>query len=689
MNRLANESSLYLRQHANNPVDWHPWGDEAIARARELDKPIFLSIGYSACHWCHVMEHESFEDEATAALLNEHFICIKVDREERPDIDHIYMTALQAMTREGGGWPLSVWLTPDLHPFYAGTYYPPDDRYAPQRPSFKQLLRSIAEAWRERRSEITEQSAAITTFLQQQENQKPASSLPLTDDLLRDAERALQQGFDPVNGGFGNAPKFPHALELRLLLRLWKRNRQDVTLHVIRLSLDKMAAGGIYDQIGGGFHRYSTDARWLVPHFEKMLYDNALLTSAYVDAWLATKDAEYHRVAEETLDYVLREMTSPVGAFFSTQDADSENEEGKFYVWSLAEIEEVLDPAESKLFDEAFGVTRDGNFEGQNILHRVKPFEQLAQSRTLPIPEFAARIKSCSQKLYDVRKRRVWPGRDEKILTSWNALMIAAFAQAGSAFDEGRYVMAAVKAAEFVVSQMLLPDGALMRTCAVGSAPRIKAYLEDYAFLIDALVDVYQATFEPRWVEHALRLGKKMIAQFADTTNHRFFSTSDEHQHLIARTKDSYDGSTPSSNSMAVQALLRLADLTQRDEFRRHAEESLRSFASFLKESGRGHAQMLAAVDYSLGPVFEIVIVGSAKSPDTQRAFRLVRQSYLPNKIVLFHDESTGRPDVTLLPLLDGNKAGPEVRTFICTRGTCLAPLEGVEALEKWLGANA
>ncbi len=684
MNLLAGESSLYLRQHAGNPVDWHPWGDEAIGLAKQLDRPIFLSIGYSACHWCHVMEHESFEDEATAKFLNDNFISIKVDREERPDIDHLYMTSLQVMTREGGGWPLSVWLTPDLKPFYAGTYFPPDDRYAPHRPSFRRLLAALIEAWRNQRDEIVERSDAVTDYLKQMESTAPTGASLPGPEALATAARALRQGFDPHNGGFGNAPEFPHALELRLLLRIARRTKQDDLIQLVRASLDKMAAGGIYDQIGGGFHRYSTDARWLIPHFEKMLYDNALLTSAYVDAWRATGEPEYRRIAGETLDYVLREMTSPDGAFFSTQDADSEGEEGKFYVWSSAEIESILGADEAAFFNSVYSVTAEGNFEGHNIPNRAKTWDQLAKVLQRPADDIRANAKRAAMHLYDARSRRTWPGRDEKILTSWNGLMIAAFAQAGSAFDEPRYTAAARGAADFLLTRMRAPDGSLCRTCAVDSPPRLPAYLEDYACLCDALIEIHQATFDTHWLTHAVELAGQMLARFADPTG-GFYSTSADHRNLIARSKDRYDGSTPSGNSMAVTALVRLAKLTGRDDLRAAAEQALRAASNALTESPGGSAQMLAALDFYLGPVTEIVVIGRAEERETQDVLRLIRQRFLPNALVLFHDPSQGAADVELLPQLRGKSGSERVTTYVCTNETCLAPLTGVEALQKCL----
>ena len=683
MNRLASESSLYLRQHANNPVDWHPWGDEAIGLAKQLDRPIFLSIGYSACHWCHVMEHESFEDAETARYLNEHFVSIKVDREERPDVDHLYMTALQAMTREGGGWPLSVWLTPELQPFYAGTYFPPDDRYAPQRPSFKRLLAGIVDAWQNRRDEIRQQSGNVTDHLRLMARGEPQKETSLTPAVLENAARVWMRNFDAVNGGFGSAPKFPHALELRLLLRAWKRFDAGEFRHVVRHSLDQMAAGGIYDQVGGGFHRYSTDARWLVPHFEKMLYDNASLTSAYVDGWKVTGEPEYRRIAEETLGYVLREMTSPAGAFFSTQDADSEGEEGKFYVWSKQEIEAILGKQDAAIFCQVYNVTADGNFEGHNILHRVKTWEQLSKLTTIPEDEIRSLLKVANAKLYGVRTNRVCPGRDEKILTSWNALMIAAMAQAGAAFGEHRYIQGASRAADFVLNNMR-KGSALFRTCAVDSPPRIPGYLEDYACFIEGLVELYLTTAKPRWIEAALPLADEMLARFAAIEG-GFYSTCNEHEHLIARSKDHYDGSTPSGNAMAATALLRLGHLTGRRDLREAGEKTLRAFSTNLTDSPGGSSQMLAALDFHVGPVQEMVVIGSGESVETRQVLGALRRLYVPNALVFYHDTSAGEAPLELIPHFRNRSAGQQVRTYICTNMACLAPLEGINAVENWL----
>ncbi|MBO0699293.1 MAG: thioredoxin domain-containing protein [Zavarzinella sp.] len=679
-NRLLHESSLYLRQHAHNPVDWYPWGPEALQWARESDRPIFLSIGYSACHWCHVMERESFEDEDTAEILNRYFVSIKVDREERPDLDTIYMTALQAITQEGGGWPLSVWLTPDLHPFYAGTYFPPSNRYG--RPGFKTVLQAIAEAWKTKREDIARQAGEVVRLLNEQPAAAGAGELGV--GLLKTAEAALRRAFDSTSGGFGRAPKFPHAIELRLLLRTWKRFGDETDLHMVRHSLERMAAGGIYDQVGGGFHRYSTDERWLVPHFEKMLYDNALLTSAYVEAWQARKEPEFRRVAEETLGYVLREMTDAAGAFYSTQDADSEGEEGRFYVWSAAEVETVLGPEGARLFNAVYGITPAGNWEGHNIPNRPRSWPTLAQSLGVPAEEIQKRCRGLAEKLYAVRAKRVWPGRDEKVLTAWNGLMIAAFAQAGAAFDDPRYTAAAVRAADFVLTHLRKPDGRLFRTTAVGSAAKLDAYLEDYAYLIEAVVSLYETTFEPRWIGEALRLADLMVEDFADPAGGGFFYTASGHEPLITRTKDSFDGSTPSGNAMAATALLRLSALTDRQDLRARAERTLAAFAGLMRDSPGAAGQMLIALDVHLGPAKEIAVIGSPAS--SAKVLRAVHSRFLPNVVVAAHDPAAGPPPVAI-PLLADRPGAGDVTTYICEHFACQSPVagaeQGAEAIEK------
>jgi uncharacterized protein YyaL (SSP411 family) len=679
-NRLAGETSLYLRQHANNPVDWYPWGPEALARARQLDRPIFLSVGYSACHWCHVMEHESFEDEATAAVMNEHFVCVKVDREERPDLDAIYMTALQMMTREGGGWPLSVFLTPDLTPFFAGTYYPPDDRYG--RPSFRKLLLAMHDAWVTRRGQAVEVGKNVVAYLGGT-GQLEAGDTPLSPDLLAGALAALRRVFDPTHGGFGSAPKFPHALELKLLLRLHRRFGDAAALHMVRHTLDKMARGGMYDQVGGGFARYSVDAKWLVPHFEKMLYDNALLATAYTEAWQVTRDPFYREVTTETLEYVMEEMTAPGGAFFSTQDADSEGEEGKFYVWGETEIREALGAELGDFACRVWGVTAGGNFEGHNILFRARSDEDDAKLLGLSADDFRAKLDEAKGKLYAARAKRVWPGRDEKILTAWNGLMIAAFAKAGSAFGDDRYVDAAVNAADWCLAHLRGPDGRLFRSGAADGTAKLNGYLEDYAFLADALVTLYEATFAAKYLRAAADLADVILKHFADPAGPGFFFVADDHERLIARTKDAHDGSTPSGNAVAVTVLLRLAKLLDRPGYAAKAEETLRGYRETMAEHPAAAGQMLVALDFHLGPAAEVAVVGPAGDAETDRAVAAVRSAFRPNQVLAFHDPATG-PAPDLIPLLKDKPAvGGRVTVYVCENFACREPLVGAEAVAQ------
>jgi uncharacterized protein YyaL (SSP411 family) len=676
-NRLAGESSPYLRQHMHNAVDWYPWSAEALARARELDRPIFLSIGYAACHWCHVMEHESFENEAIAKLLNESFVSIKVDREERPDLDQIYMAAVQALTGQGG-WPMSVFLTPDLRPFTGGTYFPPDDRYG--RPGFARVLQSVAEWWRTRRGDIDRAAVDLTEVLQGLGQLAPAEG-ELRPELLRHAVNQLAHAFDPRHGGFGRAPKFPHPMDLRLLLRAWLRFGDEDALRMARVTLDHMAMGGIYDHLGGGFARYSTDERWLVPHFEKMLYDNALLTPAYLEAFQATREPFYREVAEETLAWVLREMTSSEGPFYSTLDADSEGEEGKYYVWTAAEIGSVLGE-DAALFREVYGVEADGNWEhGKNILHRVKTIAQYARLNKLDEAQLLHRLDAARKRLFEVRNRRVRPGLDDKTLTSWNGLMIGALAVAAGVLDRPDLAAVATKAADFILTRMRTADGRLLHTWRHGSEPKLNGYLEDYAYLIDGLVSLYEATFEPRWIEAAGNLTRVLMDQFWDSADAGFFSTGRDHEQLIARTKDSHDNATPSGNAVAVLAILRMAKLTGRQEYREHAETTLRRFSGILNRHPTAVAQMLIALDFWVGPVDELAIVGDPAAEDTHRVLRAAWSQFHPRRVLGL---KAGKGDTSkqdaVLPLLAGKKAEGAVTTYICRDFACQAPLIGADA---------
>jgi uncharacterized protein YyaL (SSP411 family) len=686
-NRLLHETSPYLRQHAHNPVDWYPWGPEALQRAKRLDRPIFLSIGYSACHWCHVMEHESFENDDIAKVLNDNFVSIKVDREERPDLDQIYMASVQMLTG-AGGWPMSVFLTPDLRPFTGGTYFPPDDRYG--RPGFKRLLLHIAEVWRTRRAEVEEAASQITGHLRDFGRLEPAEG-ELDAALLRQALAGLARAFDPRHGGFGQAPKFPHPMDLRLLLRCWKRFDDPQALEMVRVTLDHMARGGIYDHLGGGFARYSTDERWLVPHFEKMLYDNALLVPCYLEAFQATGEPFYREVADETLGWVLREMTSPDGPFYSTLDADSEGEEGKFYVWTAAEIEQILCPEDAELFNAVYGVEPEGNWEeGKNILHRVKTFAQYARLNGLSEADLRARLDACRRKLFEVRSRRIWPGRDEKALTAWNGLMIAALAQAAQVLDRADYAEAAARAADFILTRMRGADGRLLRTWSAGSEPKLNAYLEDYSFLLDGLVSLYEATFAPRWIEAALDLAEVMVDQFWDSADGGFFYTGSDHESLIARGKDPHDNAVPSGNSLAVTALLRLVKLTGRMDLQEKAEATLRLYRGLLGAHPLAAGQMLVALDFHLGPVQEIAIVGDPSAEDTRRVLRILRGSFQPHRVVALKVPGDDEKKLDeLLPLLAGKTSQGPVTVFVCQNFTCQAPLVGVEAVQEALRKHA
>jgi uncharacterized protein YyaL (SSP411 family) len=679
-NRLANETSPYLLQHQHNPVDWHPWGAEAIERARREDKPIFLSIGYSACHWCHVMEHESFEDAGIAALLNRDFVSIKVDREERPDLDHIYMNAVQLMTGRGG-WPMSMFLTPDLQPFYGGTYWPPHAGRG--MPGFDQVLTAVADAWKNRRDQAVAQAEEMTTVLRGM-HAAYASDGELEPSLLTGASTALQHMFDPVHGGFGSAPKFPHSMDLQLLLRVWRRRPQQGILDIVKLTLDRMAAGGIYDHLGGGFARYSVDERWLVPHFEKMLYDNALLAVAYLEAYQATGDPKYAQIVRETLDYLARDMTDPAGGIYSTEDADSEGEEGKFYVWRPDEIRQVLGDERGKAFCYVYDVTDEGNFEGHSILNLPKTIEQCAVLLSRDLGELVNELAESRRLLFEVRAKRVRPGRDDKIITSWNALAIDAFARAAAALDEPRYRDAAVRCASFILTQLGDGSGKLLHTWRGGQA-KLDAYLDDYAGMSNALVSLYEATFDERWIDEAVRLAAIMIDDFADHEQGGFFYTAAGHEALITRPKEWQDGSTPSGNSLAATALVRLAKFTGRDDFAEAAQRTLRGGATVMRQAPMAAGQLLLALDFWLGPTPEIVIIGDPASTETGSAIKDLGRRFIPNKIVACRAQPQ-EGSTALAGLFVGKSSGavaPSV--YVCQNFTCQAPVIGLEAvLRAW-----
>jgi uncharacterized protein YyaL (SSP411 family) len=629
------------------------------------------------------MAHESFEDEEVGRLLNNHFVSIKLDREERPDLDQIYMAAVQALNQGQGGWPMSVFLTPSLEPFFAGTYFPPQNMYG--RPSFKLVLTRIAEAWRDRRDEVVDQAGQIAELVRQNE-QMPPQPGELGPGLFDKAMTFLRRAFEPVHGGLGQAPKFPRPIDLRLMLRIHRRFGHADALSMAKLTLDKMAMGGMYDQLGGGFHRYSTDAKWLVPHFEKMLYDNALLPPAYLEAWQVTGDPFYRQIVMESLDYVLKEMTSPPGAFYSTQDADSEGVEGKFYVWSEAEIVSVLGKELADIFNYVYDVTPGGNWEGHSILNCPKTLEQCAKMLKLPEAELREKLAVAKRKLYDVRAKRVWPGRDEKILTAWNAIMLSAFAQAGAVLEAPRYLEAATRAADFILTRLRTPNGRLHRTCGVDSPAKLNGYLEDYAYLVDALVTLYEATFEPRWLREATKLAELMIEHFHDAKDGGFFTTANDHETLIARGKDIQDSSTPSGNGLAALGLLRLATLTGRGDFRQKAEGTLTAYCGAMEESPIACGQMLLALDFLIGPVQEIAVVGNSGEAETRDVLRAIRGRFRPNSVTAFREASASDGDIALLK---DREALGAVTTYICRNFACEAPHIGAKAsIEALSGAS-
>ncbi|HEY6330014.1 MAG TPA: thioredoxin domain-containing protein, partial [Blastocatellia bacterium] len=609
-NKLIDETSPYLQQHAHNPVNWYPWGEEALQRARTEDRPILLSIGYSACHWCHVMEHESFENQEIADLMNRDFICIKVDREERPDIDSIYMTAVQMMTGQGG-WPLTVFLTPDLKPFYGGTYYPPYDRGG--MPGFPRVLTALASAYREQREEVARTGDNIAAELRKgNANFREDSTMLATDILDRAIERMIAN-FDSVNGGFGGAPKFPPSMNLMFLLSQSVRAGSRACLDVVELTLDRMAAGGIYDHLGGGFHRYSVDDRWLVPHFEKMLYDNALLARIYLYAFQATKKTRYREVAEETLEYVIRDMMSPKGGFYSSEDADSEGHEGKFYTWSKEEIYRIVGADEAALFCEFFDVTDRGNFEhGQSILNIPVPLGAFSATKGIKEQDLRSMLNRAKKTLFNYREQRIRPGKDDKILTAWNGLMLTAFAEAGNILDRDDYRAIAARNADFILKS-LTGNGRLLRTYKDGKA-KLNGYAEDYAYVIEGLLALYEATFDLKYFEKVLSFTDILLSSFADDAEAGFFFTGSDHEELIARMKEYFDNAIPSANSAAARALLKLSLLTGESRFQSPALGILRMLQEPMGRYPSGFGYLLCALDFYLSQPKEIAIAGDPES---------------------------------------------------------------------------
>ncbi|HEX8726763.1 MAG TPA: thioredoxin domain-containing protein [Gemmatimonadaceae bacterium] len=676
-NRLAAETSPYLLQHANNPVDWYPWSAEALARARREDRPILLSIGYAACHWCHVMERESFENADTAQLMNERFVCIKVDREERPDLDGIYMQAVQALTGQGG-WPMTVFLTPDGEPFYGGTYYPPTDRHG--MPGFRRVLEAVADAYANRRADV----ARTTDMLRQMYAATAAvaeAEGPLVPELLDRAYRLTAAEYDVRHGGFRGAPKFPQAMTLESVLVTWARTGDPFPLEAVSHSFRAMARGGIYDQIGGGFARYATDAVWLVPHFEKMLYDNALLARLGVHLWQATRDADVRRVCEETLDWVAREMASPAGGFYSSLDADSEGEEGRFYVWTPGEIDALLG-SDGPAVREYYGVTAGGNFEGRSILHVPRDAEAAAAVAGVSVERLREAVARARPLLYAARAKRVWPARDEKILASWNGLMLRALAESARAFDSDRHRALALANGEFLFREMVR-DGRVLRSHRDGTT-RIAGYLEDQAAVGLGALALYDLTFDRRWLDRARVLGDAMVAWFWDETAGAFFDTASDHEALIVRPRDVTDNATPSGTSLAVELSLRLAELFGDEAHRRRAERVLGGLADAMGRIPLAFGHLLMAADLAARGATELAIVGDPAS-DTFRAFAAVAaERYVP-ALVVAGGTAAGNDD---LPLLAGRGVrGAPAAAYLCRRYACEAPATDAATLAVQLDA--
>ena len=683
-NRLVFEKSPYLLQHAANPVDWHPWNEEAFQKAKNQDKPVFLSIGYSTCHWCHVMEHESFEDPQVASLINENFIPIKVDREERPDLDQIYMAVCQAVTGTGG-WPLTIILTSDREPFFAGTYFPKESRFG--RTGLMELIPKLAELWQTKRGELLESADQIVSFLRQ--DNQPASG-ELEKEIFDKAYQQLSGRFDSLQGGFGSAPKFPSAHNLIFLLRYWHHSGQDHALDMVEKTLQKMRLGGIFDQVGFGFHRYSTDPNWLLPHFEKMLYDQAMLVMAYVEAYQATGKSEYAQTAREILTYVLRDMTSPEGGFYSAEDADSEGEEGLFYLWTPAEFREYLGDKGSDLFINLLNLKEGGNFSdestktktGQNIIYLNKSLVEIAQEIDLSENQLIELWNKTRQMLFDIREKRIHPLKDDKILTDWNGLMIAACAKAASVLEEPLYALAAKNAADFIWDRLRAEDGKLLKRYRDGEAG-LPAHLDDYAYLVWGFLELYEAVFDPVYLKRAIDLNQMMLSEFWDDQNGGLFFTAEGQADLIVRKKEIYDGAVPSGNSIAAFNLLRIGRMTANPELEEKARLIGSAFSDQVAPTPMGYTQLLSAMIFALGSTYEVVITGDPEGDNTKSMLDALNRTYIPNKVTLF------RPIGEKESIIEGlakytanqNSIDGKATAYICKNYTCSAPTTDINEM--------
>lgn len=676
-NHLIEETSPYLLQHAHNPVDWYPWSDEALQRARQEDKPILLSIGYSACHWCHVMERESFENEDIAHLMNKNFISIKVDREERPDLDTVYMEAVQALTGSGG-WPLTVFLTPDCQPFYGGTYFPPGDHHG--LPGFSRILQTVASAYHTRRDEVESAAEQLVKHMNQVLEVQPSSE-PLAADMLDNAYRMIKSVYDPQNGGFGSAPKFPEPMILEFLLRYHHRSGDKEALSMVEHTLDKMAKGGIYDQVGGGFHRYSIDSQWLVPHFEKMLYDNALLSRLYLHAYQVTGKQTYRLVVEETLDYILREMRDSDGGFYASQDADSEGVEGKYYIWTPDEIIETLGEPNGRLANRYFGITEQGNFEGRNILSRIVDVKTLASAEGITEQDISARIAEAKKRLLEKRVQRVSPHRDEKMLASWNGLMLASFADAASVLGRHDYLEAAISSATFLTRE-LYKKGQLTHQYRKGQTDN-NGYLQDYAFLSLGLLSLYHATFDERWLSTTLELAKVILDQFWDNTRGVFYDTAHSQEVPVIRPRNIYDNALPSGSAAAAFVLIRLARLTDNVDYEEKTITAIRHVKNLMGQYPSGFGYWLCTLDFYLSAPREIVVVGQPEDPAMKQLMSIITSRYLPGVVIAGSNPDESHMD---MPLLQGKGMMENKPTvYLCENYACKAPITDPAALANLL----
>ncbi|NJD78350.1 MAG: thioredoxin domain-containing protein [Candidatus Methanoperedens sp.] len=683
-NRLESEKSPYLLQHAYNPVDWYPWGEEAFEKAKKEEKPIFLSIGYSTCHWCHVMEKESFEDDDVAGLMNDVFVSIKVDREERPDIDDIYMKVCQAMTGSGG-WPLNIILTPDKKPFLAMTYVPKESKYG--RTGMLEMIPKIKDLWKKNRGGAEKLAVKVVSSIK--ETQKP-SEKELDKDVLNTAYEQLLSMFDERYGGFGDAPKFPTAHNLTFLLRYFRRTGDIMALRMVERTLSGMRMGGIYDYVGFGFHRYSTDAAWLVPHFEKMLYDQALLAMAYTEAFQATGDEEYGQTARQIFTYVLRDMTSPEGGFYSGEDADSEGVEGKFYVWTSEEIRSVLG-GESRLIEKIFNIDEEGNFRemgkstGKNILHMTKTVHELSSDLKIPENEIKAELEDARQKLFAAREKRIHPGKDDKIIVDWNGLMIAALAKGAQVFDEPEYLDAAKHTVDFILSKMR--DGNMLYHRYRNGDIAVPAFLDDYAFLIWGLIELYETTFDVAYLQTALDLNHMLIEHFWDKDSGGFYFTSDDAESLLFRKKEIYDGAVPSGNSVAMLNLLRLGRITNNQELENKAIQVGQAFSGTILQSPVSYTQMMVALDLAIWPSCEVVIAGDSHAPDTKAMLEALRKKFIPEKVVIFRPIETESPEILVFAEYARDFTGREGKAtaYVCRDYSCKPPTTNPEKMLEFL----